>query len=488
MPKVRDGVIALKDIVIDQSYLSRVKPSTQTIDDYVESLINGADLSTKDPIVLEDGTNKLFGGYHRTKAHLKYLELLQQRQHKEDISETLDLWPEMDIEVPCEFHTCPEGITPSLYAFTFNNEHGLQQSSEDAKKVCRDQYIAFPGTPFKLLMSTTKKSEPTIRKYLGDLLEEFEHTRAAAIERLKLLGWSQEETAEALTRLWPEGTVSQRQVSTILEENEKVLLSSKTDFAKNTSITTLAKRYDMPELVMWSLVLQGKIDQDRFNALDITIQPYDALHFQGSHDRFGTDGYPGRIPGQLVAHILHWFTQPGATVLDPMAGGGTVPDVCLALGRNCYAYDINQSTRIDIIPHNIVTDGWPERVKKANLIFWDPPYFNKKDDGYPDQSISRLTREQYLKFFETAFAEAKQTVKKGTVLTFLMSDWNDTDGKKPGIFLWDYADLLRQSGWTLTEHIQVPLSTQQVHPDIVTKFRKDGRRARLERYLLVAEA
>lgn len=58
----------------------------------------------------------------------------------------------------------------------------------------------------------------------------------------------------------------------------------------------------------------------------------------------------------------------------------------------------------------------------------------------------------------------------------------------PGIFLWDYADLLRSSGWRLTRQIQVPLSTQQVHPDIVGKFRESRRLARLERYLLVAEA
>jgi hypothetical protein len=32
------------------------------------------------------------------------------------------------------------------------------------------------------------------------------------------------------------------------------------------------------------------------------------------------------------------------------------------------------------------------------------------------------------------------------------------------------------------------LSTQQVHPDIVNKFRESRRLARLERYLLIAEA
>ena len=52
----------------------------------------------------------------------------------------------------------------------------------------------------------------------------------------------------------------------------------------------------------------------------------------------------------------------------------------------------------------------------------------------------------------------------------------------------NYASLISDAGWKLRRHIQVPLSTQQVHPDIVNKFRESRRLARLERYLLVAEA
>jgi DNA modification methylase len=244
-------------------------------------------------------------------------------------------------------------------------------------------------------------------------------------------------------------------------------------------------------LLLWARALEGKSDQERLAALDITLQPYDVLHFQGSDDRFGTEKYPGQIPGQLIAHLLHWFTKQGDTVIDPMAGGGTTPDVCLVMGRECYAYDINGSERIDILPHNLATDGWPERTKKADLILWDPPYFDKKDDGYPKGSISRLERNSYLDFFKYAFTEAKHLVKRHTKLAFIMSDWNEAPGVKaprPGIYLWDYADLLREAGWELREHLQVPLSTQQVHPDIVQKFRASGRRARLERYVLIAEA
>ncbi|OQY07605.1 MAG: hypothetical protein B6I22_02780 [Desulfobacteraceae bacterium 4572_123] len=58
--------------------------------------------------------------------------------------------------------------------------------------------------------------------------------------------------------------------------------------------------------------------------------------------RFGDD-WPGCIPAQLIAHTLFYFTKPGDLVLDSMAGGGVVPDVCLAFERKYRAFDIAPS-------------------------------------------------------------------------------------------------------------------------------------------------
>jgi DNA modification methylase len=227
--------------------------------------------------------------------------------------------------------------------------------------------------------------------------------------------------------------------------------------------------------------------------LDITIQPYDVWNFHKCDDLFGRK-HPGRIPGQLIAHVLYFFTEQGDMVIDPMSGGGTTQDVCLAMGRQCYAFDIDgRHGRKDVIAHNLAIDGWHDRVKKADLIFWDPPYFDKMDkanigeDGYIEGSISAMNREQYLDFFSDSLSKAYDLVKPGTRIAFLMSDWDDSDGEREGIFVWDYARILQDTGWNLIRHIQVPLSTQQVHPDIVNKFRKSRRLARLERYVLVGE-
>ena len=255
----------------------------------------------------------------------------------------------------------------------------------------------------------------------------------------------------------------------------------------------IAERHNMPLILVRASVLDGESDQDRMDNLSINIQPYDVWNFGKCDDLFGRN-HPGRIPGQLIAHVLYFFTEQDDVVIDPMAGGGTTQDVCLAMGRQCYAFDIdNRHERHDVMIHDIAKDGWHNRIKKADLIFWDPPYFKKMDkanigeEGYIEGSISAMGRDEYLKFFEDRLLEASELVGPGTKIAFLMSDWDDHDGEREGIFLWDYAKILQTAGWKLKRHIQVPLSTQQVHPSIVNKFRASKRLARLERYLLVGE-
>ena len=105
-----------------------------------------------------------------------------------------------------------------------------------------------------------------------------------------------------------------------------------------------------------------------------------------------------------------------------------------------------------------------------------------------DGSISRLSREAYLKFFEKTIAEARKASKKGCTLAFLMSSWNDNDGKLPGISIRDYINIIVEAGWDFVREIQTPLGTQQVHPDIVNKYRASRKLARLSRSLIIARA
>lgn len=215
--------------------------------------------------------------------------------------------------------------------------------------------------------------------------------------------------------------------------------------------------------------------------LGIDVQPYDVWNFPACDNRFGHD-YPGRIPGQLVAHCLYFWTEQGDTVLDPMAGSGTTIDVCNVLNRRVLAYDAHPC-RDDIKLHNIAEQGWPDGTAEAKLIFWDPPYFKKVDNGYGDQSISRFGRAEYLDFFERMAAIIPGTFHGR--LAFLMSNYTDEENLTGSIWLHDYIKRFTAYGWQVERIIQTPLSTQQVHPDIVKKFRESKRLAYLSRELVV---
>ena len=138
--------------------------------------------------------------------------------------------------------------------------------------------------------------------------------------------------------------------------------------------------------------------------------------------------WPGRIPVQLVDHILYYFTQEGDLVFDPMAGGGVVADTCLAFNRKCWSFDLvdRPETSPEIEPHqwNPETLIWPVKGKeKPALIFFDLPYFNKLADQYTKDSISSLSRKEYLGFFREFSPLAREHSKNKARIAFLNADW-----------------------------------------------------------------
>ena len=187
--------------------------------------------------------------------------------------------------------------------------------------------------------------------------------------------------------------------------------------SRGFTVTQVAENHGWQEPMVWSLALEGKTDHDRFKELGWGFRTWDQWEFNDCDNRFGDD-WPGRIPAQLIAHILRYFSQPGDLVLDPMAGGGVTPDTCLAMGRRCWAFDMKDrpDTRPEIEPFTweITSDqglSWPVSAKgKPDLILFDPPYFDKKAGDYDEKSISGLSRNDYLGFLEAFFAQLKPHV------------------------------------------------------------------------------
>ena len=184
-------------------------------------------------------------------------------------------------------------------------------------------------------------------------------------------------------------------------------------------------------------------------------------------------------------HTLYYFTREGDLVFDPMAGGGVVPDTCLAFQRKCWSFDIvdRPETRPEIEPFqwNPESFQWPVKGKeKSDLIFLDPPYFKKMADQYVKESISGLSRKEYLSFFLNFFSLTKENSKANARIAFLNADWRDFQGvsaleENPAqsICIDDYIGLLKRAGWEITHIIDAPLSTQRFQPRMVSRMQKN---------------
>ena len=303
--------------------------------------------------------------------------------------------------------------------------------------------------------------------------------RRAKAQRLHRLGWTQTEIGKKLG-------VSRESI-------RDDLAGSSTDsgiFATGHAPEEIARRLGLPVPVVLAQQFDGLDDRTRLDRLGIKLQPYDVWHFNDCHDVMGDGTRAGRGCAPDARSGRRQGHRARSRSRAHMAGSGTTLDACLLMGRKARGYDLDdRHDRVDVEAHDL-SDGWPASVERAALVFWDPPYFDKMDGatmtgGYVDGSISGLAPGDYVEWLTKRFAELHAAVRPGTRLAFLMSDWDPEHAKRHassnGIFLWDYADRLRDTGWRLRRQVQCPLPTQQVHPDVVVKFRDARRLARLAR-------
>ena len=69
------------------------------------------------------------------------------------------------------------------------------------------------------------------------------------------------------------------------------------------------------------------------------------------------------------------------------------------------------------------TKLYTKETENADLIFCDPPYYKKIREEYGPQSISSLSREEYLQVFQRAAdAFARKAIKK---VALLISNYDD---------------------------------------------------------------
>jgi len=184
-----------------------------------------------------------------------------------------------------------------------------------------------------------------------------------------------------------------------------------------------------------------------------------------------------------------------------MGGGGVTPDVCLAFNRRCWTLDMidRPDKRPEIEPYYWDIKGKTlgnldifNSKQKPGLIIFDPPYFDKKADDYPEKSISMLPRKEYLRFFESFFTLMKQHTKNSTKLAFINADWRNFQNKpanseipEDSILIDDYLMILNKSGWQRTHIIQAPLSSERFAAGVVSAMQKKKILGVTSRYVII---
>ena len=483
MIPMKDKVIKIpvSDIVLDESIYPRENLDHKRIGIFVENLRDGfefdpilvqvfenPELSESNSIVKETGKYRILDGAHRWTAFKKTGRTL----------------------IPAIVKILND-IDPLLYAAKL--AIGPKQLTEvETKNTARRAFQSNPRLTSAEIGRAIGRSRQAVDLYIADLRATTLLALDLKIFRLHLLGIPQDRIAKRLG-------IPQKTLFNHLAKMPTLAKWLNSDLSKGFTVPQVAQKHDWPEPMVWSQSLKGKDDQTRFQALNWGIRTWDLWNFNDCDKRFGDD-WPGRIPAQLVAHILYFFSKPDDLIFDPMAGGGVCADTCLAMDRRCWSLDMDDrpDTRPEIEPyHWNLNHKWDDlpimgSKGKPDLIICDPPYFDKKADEYAEQSISVLSRDAYLRFLEKFFLFLKKISKKNTRLAFINSDWRDfqncpADQEDPGqgILVVDYYEILKRTGWSLSHIIQAPLSSERFNAGVVSAMQKKKILGVVSRYVMI---
>ena len=476
-------LIKIKDLTWDASIYPRTTKSRQTVSAYAEALDAGAAFP---PIKIQRVFNYadsqtvtlVLDGTHRCEA-------FQEKGIKEIPAFE---WKDS----PLDFQEHKTALL--LESAQCNTIHGDRLTPADKKRVARDIASSDPECSYTedAVAEKLGVTRQTVNTWISDIRARQKTNRNSTIIRLSRLGWAQDKIAKI-------AGLSRNRASEIVGNANICNIDNLLDQGHNMEY--IAAHFQMDLALAWAMRLEGKTDQEKFKELGWGLRTWDQWNFNDCDERFGDD-WPGRIPAQLIAHTLFYYTKPRDLVLDPMAGGAVVPDTCLLFERKCQAFDLApQDKRPEIEYHywEPVPETWPI-TQKPDLIFIDPPYYTKKKKAYEEKasrekpSISSFSREAYKGFFKDFFTLAHKNTKPDTTLAFLNADWCDfestpADEESPdkSITIFDYQRLLTDTGWKIIRRIECPLSSERLTGNMVQNMQDKRILGTIGRTLLIAK-
>ena len=460
--------INIFDIVLDSRIYPRSSIDHKRVSMFEENMRDGFEF---DPIHLQEHPNepgkyRILDGAHRFTAYKGIGE-------KEIPAKVINL----------------NGTHPLLYAA--KQAIGPRQlNDEEVRDAARRAYLDDPKLSSAEIGKAFGRSRQAVDNYILDLRANIQEKLNLKLCRMHRLGIPQDRIASRLD-------IARETVRDHLAEMPNLAFPPNSDLKKGFTVSQTAEKHGWPESLVWALKLEGKNDAAKYQELKWGLRTWDNWYWVDCDKRFGDD-WPGRIPAQLIAHILYFFSKENDLVFDPMAGGGVTADTCLAFNRRCWGFDMvdRPEERPEIEPYfwDINNLKWPVNGKtKPDLIIFDPPYFSKKAKEYEEESVSNFTREGYMDFLERFFRLSIENSKKGTRLVMINADWRDFQGtpaleedEEAAILIIDYGNLMRKAGWAVSHVMQAPMSSERFQGGTVSAMQKKKILGVTSRYVIVA--
>jgi hypothetical protein len=222
----------------------------------------------------------------------------------------------------------------------------------------------------------------------------------------------------------------------------------------------VAERIGVPRDTVHGWLVEKRKDP-LFNQPPDSRQHFDVWTFLQADESDAASVF-GRMPPQVVENLLWLYTEPGAIVVDPFAGGGTTILVAKAMGRRVWASDLTPATPLLPIHAHDITTGWPPGAPAhADFILLDPPYWQQAAGRYSDdpRDLGNMTLDHFMTAWDAVLAACVSHLAPGGRLAFIISPTQTTDGVVDHAVAMAAAAL--EHGLALARRIIVPYQTQQ---------------------------
>jgi len=201
-----------------------------------------------------------------------------------------------------------EGTDPLLYAA--KKAIGPKQLTEDeTRDTARRAYKKNTGLRSADIGKAIGRARRTVDSYIADLKAATQLDIDLKIYRMNRLGIPQDRMANRLGLIRTSLHYHLSKMATLPN-------STNTDLSRGFTVSQVAEKHNWTEPMVWSLALEDKENLERFKELGWGLRTLDQWEWNDCDKRFGDD-WPGRIPAQLIAHILYYFSKQKDLILDP---------------------------------------------------------------------------------------------------------------------------------------------------------------------------